>query len=529
MSDNPEARKAALLRRCRSDLTAQEIEELYDLKHPRKPRVGRDADPAVWYWGKMSPERLEEALESRRRAMEASERTLERDKENEAAGRKREQEKRATRAGKDSNRESSEPLPTTDDSIEADFFDLFEPGNSLTISTHYPGNPYGTSFYEYPSDKEDEDLFWDESDTRSRTEAVFDRKSQPSKGIPGNIHEKAVLLIEEILSGSPVDGPVVLLCKVKSGKDLPNLVVAKIFDPLFYPWDYPAGAGPWKETARADMELCREAGAYDMLRSKGCHGEAHLAPKYYGAYTTKVSSTQPALRHRTRRIGLILMEAIDHAKTLEELCDENEDGSLVPITWKTIKFGKRSVRLNETLRLSVLEKLLGGVATQMKAGVEVQAIRPEHILISFSESTSRSQPVLRVNLIDYRDSVVDAKREYPLNHYRRFTLPPHPKTRFSPDKLFRLAGWFPFEWMEEKSGWLDWVTRAFNDKEFLEEPDLTEMGALHFENLEDTELRSDGKSMMSGRLKGMQNTLRSTVSVLMRKDRNEGSSSSSAS
>ncbi|KAF0318915.1 hypothetical protein GQ607_013874 [Colletotrichum asianum] len=302
MSDNPEALKAALLRRRRSDLTAQEIEELYDLKHPRKPRVGRDADPAVWYWGEMPPERLEEALESRRRAMEASKRTLERDKENEAAGMKREQEKRAASAGKDSNRESSQPLPTTDDSIEADFFDLFEPGNSLTVSTHYPGNPYGTSFYEYPSDKEDEDLFWDESDTRSRTEAVFDHKSQPSKGVPGNTHEKAVLLIEEILSGSPVDGPVVLL------------------------------SGPWKETARADMELCREAGAYDMLRSKGCHGESHLAPKYYGAYTTKVSSTQPALRHRTRRIGLILMEAIDHAKTLKELCDENEDGSLVPIT-----------------------------------------------------------------------------------------------------------------------------------------------------------------------------------------------------
>ncbi|KAJ0267483.1 hypothetical protein Brms1b_012655 [Colletotrichum noveboracense] len=472
MSDNPEARKAALLRRRRSDLTAQEIEELYDLKHPRKPRVGRDADPAVWYWGKMSPERLEEALESRRRAMEASKRTLERDKENEAAGRKREQEKRAASAGKDSNRESSQPLPITDDNIEADFFDLFEPGNSLTISTHYPGNPYGTSFYEYPSDKEDEDLFWDESDTRSRTEAVFDRKSQPSKGVPGNTHEKAVLLIEEILSGSPVDGPVVLLCKVKSGKDLPNLVVAKIFDPLFHPWDYPAGAGPWKEAARADMELCREAGAYDMLRSKGCHGESHVAPKYYGAYTTKVSSTQPALRHRTRRIGLILMEAIDHAKTSKELCDENEDESLVPITWKTIKFGKRSVRLNETLHLSVLEKLLGGVAAQMKAGVEVQAIRPEHILISFAEGTPGSQPVLRVSLVDYCESVVDSKRKEPRDFYQHYSLPPHPKTRFSPEKLFRLAGWFPYQWLETRSEWDEWIESAFNSDNFLERPDI---------------------------------------------------------
>ncbi|KAH9235561.1 hypothetical protein K456DRAFT_1833498 [Colletotrichum gloeosporioides 23] len=404
--------------------------------------------------------------------MEASKRTLERDKENEAAGRKREQEKRAASAGKDSNRESSQPLPITDDNIEADFFDLFEPGNSLTISTHYPGNPYGTSFYEYPSDKEDEDLFWDESDTRSRTEAVFDRKSQPSKGVPGNTHEKAVLLIEEILSGSPVDGPVVLLCKVKSGKDLPNLVVAKIFDPLFHPWDYPAGAGPWKEAARADMELCREAGAYDMLRSKGCHGESHVAPKYYGAYTTKVSSTQPALRHRTRRIGLILMEAIDHAKTSKELCDENEDESLVPITWKTIKFGKRSVRLNETLHLSVLEKLLGGVAAQMKAGVEVQAIRPEHILISFAEGTPGSQPVLRVSLVDYCESVVDSKRKEPRDFYQHYSLPPHPKTRFSPEKLFRLAGWFPYQWLETRSEWDEWIESAFNSDNFLERPDI---------------------------------------------------------
>ncbi|KAF6811960.1 hypothetical protein CSOJ01_05398 [Colletotrichum sojae] len=303
-----------------------------------------------------------------------------------------------------------------DETLDEDF-KQFAIGESLPLVPHRPARPYGSP------------LLW----------------FQTGQGGSGGILE-----IEKMLAVGPEAGPQVVVCKtisrissVASTANFPDLgdrVVAKIFDPMFYPWEYDPLQGPWNEATIADRAFLREAAAYEKLGKEGKTGYPHIAPRFYGTFilarTTKNPNVPP--HRRTRHVGLVLLEYI-RGHLMSDLCDINAYDTLLPKPNPPIVAGSE-------LRLKVLRILLHGYIEQLHAGVEQRLIRPENILIS-----SRGG-ALHVSLLSYGNSVVDETCEEPLRLYEGWPHPPHPFDTFSAEKLSYLHGWFPYDWLVREFG-----------------------------------------------------------------------------
>ncbi|KAL0764441.1 hypothetical protein CaCOL14_013076 [Colletotrichum acutatum] len=125
-----------------------------------------------------------------------------------------------------------------------------------------------------------------------------------------------VEIIERLSNGSDGDNQVLLVRVFHKPvtdlkftvPDTQEIVVVKIFDPLFNPED--AEEGPWKVASRADMKLSREAGAYKELHKNNLTGYPRLAPQYCGCWTTRLMSYSPDFEGVTRHVGLVLLEYI---------------------------------------------------------------------------------------------------------------------------------------------------------------------------------------------------------------------------
>ncbi|KAF6815893.1 hypothetical protein CPLU01_14004 [Colletotrichum plurivorum] len=366
--------------------------------------------------------------------------------------------------------------PIDDYYIEEDFDEQYGVGKFLYITKHTPKPPYGSPLHPYPDWVDVKSLEMQMEDVNIfRTSAVFDWKpSNYNSDYESSKPNNFTLEIAELISGDTEDGNLVLRCKVvkessawtrlkeavmgrpatqpEQGEDeqpveLRDTVVAKVFDPLFYPWHYPMGMGPWKETARADMDYCLEAAAYERLKLVNCHGEPWLAPAYYGTYTARIQTANPGLEGKARHVGLILMEHIDGQSIVDD------EDVLHPNVFATIRVGSADLKLDEELRLTLLRDLLHGLVVQFKAGLEPCGLRPKHVLISKSPTSDK----VRVTLIDYRDSCVDSLRKKPGKHLRYFEKPPHPTLMFGPNKLSRFAGWYPAHWLQERKEMKAWL------------------------------------------------------------------------
>lgn len=349
-----------------------------------------------------------------------------------------------------------------DESLEDDFKE-YGIGESLNLIPHLAALPYGPPFFgPFPGNKPIEDYgFSGENGDISRTERVCNYRPTgfvPQIAEPGG----GILAIERILAGGSEAGPQVVLCRTvvhlgsaEPGTIFPRAgdrVVAKIFDPMFYPWEYNPLQGPWNESTIADRAFSREAAAYEKLEKEGKHGYPHIAPRFWGTYviprSTKNINVPP--HQRGRLVGLVLMEYIP-GHLMSDLCDINQYDTLIPKPNPPIAAGLE-------LRLKVLRILLHGYVEQLHAGVEQRLIRPENVLISHRGG-------LHVTLLNYSQSVVDETCEKPLRLYEGWPHPPHPFEKFGPEKLSYLAGWFPSEWRGAPEKMDEWLEGEFGPVE----------------------------------------------------------------
>ncbi|KAK1730043.1 uncharacterized protein BDZ83DRAFT_747680 [Colletotrichum acutatum] len=167
------------------------------------------------------------------------------------------------------------------DNLRADIRQ-YGPGKKLTLFPHSPPDPHGRSTYKH---------------------------NDPANNL-------GVEIIERLSNGSDGDNQVLLVRVFHKPvtdlkftvPDTQEIVVVKIFDPLFNPED--AEEGPWKVASRADMKLSREAGAYKELHKNNLTGYPRLAPQYCGCWTTRLMSYSPDFEGVTRHVGLVLLEYI---------------------------------------------------------------------------------------------------------------------------------------------------------------------------------------------------------------------------
>ncbi|KAJ5018902.1 hypothetical protein K4K57_002958 [Colletotrichum sp. SAR 10_99] len=381
------------------------------------------------------------------------------------------------------DRDDPTPLPPQietsvefiDDYIEEDWQQAYKPGTSIVLVPHKPANPHGYGAYATPANVNPSDWGYEERFlARSRSEHALHHRPTPytsmtekqrrTAGLPPPFERdysehptepqaSVSLKLVKFLSGRPWSGPAVFLCEVTQGARafaMPQRVVAKFQDPMFFQASPPPNQPFYNEFDRANFNLSREAGAYEQLRKTNCHGALHLAPAYFGAFTAEIRTTNPALigddPFLPRSVGVILLEHIDGV-SISSLCDRHgPEGALTP------------------RRLDMLKTFIDGFVRQLFAGVyQEEAISPDHILVA-----PAAHGRARVAMIHYRDSLVDCKCMKPQRTYDDFPHPPHPYTIFkNAYHLSALEGWFPYMWMDKDNDELEeWLIKTFDDDAF---------------------------------------------------------------
>ncbi|KAI8310581.1 hypothetical protein K4K59_008093 [Colletotrichum sp. SAR11_240] len=399
------------------------------------------------------------------------------------------------------DRDDPTPLPPQietsvefiDDYIEEDWQQAYKPGTSIVLVPHKPANPHGYGAYAIPANVNPSD--WDYEErflARSRSEHALHHRPTPytsmtekqrrTAGLPPPFERdysehptepqaSVSLKLVKFLSGGPWSGPAVFLCEVTQGArafGMPQRVVAKFQDPMFFQASPPPDQPFYNEFDRANFNLSREAGAYEQLRKTNYHGAPHLAPAYFGAFTAEIRTTNPALigddPFLPRSVGVILLEHIDGV-SISSLCDRHgPEGALTPRFHDAPRNAFGQLDMSPASRLDMLKTFMDGFVRQLFAGVyQEAAISPDHILVAPAADGGA-----RVAMIHYRDSLVDCKSKKPERTYDDFPHPPHPYTIFKDAyHLSALEGWFPCQWTDKDNDELEeWLIKTFDDDAF---------------------------------------------------------------
>jgi hypothetical protein len=152
-------------------------------------------------------------------------------------------------------------------------------------------------------------------------------------------------------------------------------LVAKIYDPLFYP-AYKNSSKRDDVIMKADYDYSRETAAYNELRGPL---EGTIIPKYYGSWTYDVTVDTPS-GSKKRAVRLILMEFIDGV-CIQDLNPNN---------------------LTEEERSNIMVKAITAAGVITFCGIQHKDFAPRNVLCS---GNLRSTD-LRVAIIDFNISVV---------------------------------------------------------------------------------------------------------------------------
>ncbi|EEY20734.1 predicted protein [Verticillium alfalfae VaMs.102] len=163
-----------------------------------------------------------------------------------------------------------------------------------------------------------------------------------------------------------------VVCQLNLGqmnKGIPARVVAKIYDPLCYPFLGCALPYASDVVTQAHIDLSREAAVYQHFKTIGTDGQ--FAPKSYGAFTMPMRSH---IAGKYRPMCLILLGYID-GSTMGALCTlpYNRIPALVPDPHAG----------NDTQRMLVMKELFDMESKKMRhTGVVYGNIMPERVMIS---------------------------------------------------------------------------------------------------------------------------------------------------
>ncbi|KXH26001.1 hypothetical protein CSIM01_12955 [Colletotrichum simmondsii] len=319
------------------------------------------------------------------------------------------------------------------DSLRADIRQ-YGPGKKLTLFPHSPPDPYGRSTYKVPDGLKEKRILSEREKDMSMTALCFDNDNQPHL-LDTSQHDNpdnsmGVEIIESLSNGNDGDNQVLLVRILhKPTTDLKftvpetqELAVVKVFDPLFYAEDFPVEDGPWKVTSRADMKLSREAGAYKELHENNLTGYPHLAPQYYGCWTTCLTSYSPDCEGKTRHVGLVLLEYIE-GSSIQAICRHDDDDVLIPPKQRTylVPNGPDSIHFDLEKRLDILAQLIEGTINQIYKGVWHDYVEPENVLISMRNKSTLLE-TQRVCLISYDICSIDFKLRDPVDRWSRYLL-----------------------------------------------------------------------------------------------------------
>ena len=227
-------------------------------------------------------------------------------------------------------------------------------------------------------------------------------------------------------------------------------IVAKIFDPLYYPFEAPEAAYvPDNVALRADVHYTHEAAALDHLDRMRKAGRTGLsAPKCFGSWTFTLPITH-AGKKLQRSVRLVLMENINGRSIRSVCCD--------PAALS---------RYSEPDRLGIFAMVLDGTVRQRHAGVDQRDLASRNVVLrpSSSPSAGNKQPLPQPVIVDYNIAVVfelsrDGKRPFQLQK-----LPENPMQLFWNTTFVNFEDWTPPKWDGSAKLRQQWLKERFGGK-----------------------------------------------------------------
>ncbi|KAF4778854.1 hypothetical protein HER10_EVM0011550 [Colletotrichum scovillei] len=341
---------------------------------------------------------------------------------------------------------------------------IYSPGRRLLLRSHKPLPPYGSHLYPLPDGWTSRDMMIsDEEKAFSLRRLVFHPNNAPKTIDKNNQDDHAASMEVEIIrmiGGSPGEGyrpgPQKLLCKVVASPSpaAPNereheipfegqLLFLKVFDPLFWHTIIGIPKRLTKVTVQADSAFSDEFGAYNRLFEKELTGFPHVAPQFYGGWTTAVKSICSSFTDCTRDVAVLATEFID-GTSFHHLF--SLDGPISEVVELHNSAGSRgSFAADQDGRMKIIEQLLGGTVSQEYTGVDHCEVYPENVIIIMrNKGESLDEP--RAVLVGYGRALVDDLRTRPAKMWEYYPLEPHPILRCGWPRWKFFAGWIPAAW-----------------------------------------------------------------------------------
>ncbi|KAF9879376.1 hypothetical protein CkaCkLH20_02919 [Colletotrichum karsti] len=350
-----------------------------------------------------------------------------------------------------------------------DHDELYSEGQTIELTPHKAPKPWGWKWYPMPPDLTSDDIRQtDESKRIPRMQQVFqDKPHNLDLEIQKDAMRKMKVEVLEVLSvnnrsGSFIPGTQKIKCRVLevpsviSSADLQqtpvigDVIFLKVYDALFWPHHVNSVNSYIRLTARADMAMSDEVGAYQTLYNAGLTGPSSVAPQWLGCWTAEVPTTDPSFQGQTRFVGVIALEFLD-AICLKDLWVTKQFRKPIYLgdSSKLTKDGREIIegQLDRATRLGTIEDLLDGIVKQYKVNVTHEIIHPENVLISLrGGGGSRNLTRPRVSLVGYKNSVVGSFREPPQDVFAKWPNPPHPFRRFNTQILGHFLKYMDPKW-----------------------------------------------------------------------------------
>ncbi|KAI0188889.1 hypothetical protein EV127DRAFT_433240 [Xylaria flabelliformis] len=322
------------------------------------------------------------------------------------------------------------------------------PGLVMQITEHQPPAPFGQGGY--PPSRHSylpENLL----EEMSQIQQVLVCRPQDTQWPSDTLPRSGVLTITKTLSIGEARGAQLVVCSILQGQKKPNEVVAKVYDPLYYPYNDDRTNASQDVVWMADKDYSREAVAYKHLQTTKEAQKPGFMPEYYGSWTFDLPLTRQGKVHK-RSIRLLLIENLAGSSILE-LYSRN---SRVP----------NAFHYNEAYRLDVLAEILEGVVKQLHSGLDQRDLSPRNVMIVPSpRETMPPLYVPRVVLIDYNIAVVFKHTKYRRHPHQDLSLPRNPAEFYWSSPPDDFQGWVPTKWYnEDQRTYQEWLLSRFGGK-----------------------------------------------------------------
>ena len=325
----------------------------------------------------------------------------------------------------------------------------YRAGFAVEIKRHTPPPPFGDPHYGPGTWPERNDV-----DLKSVTQTELVLAHPPLERqdtVSSSPAATATLTILETLAVADGRGAQLVVCSVIPSPcpQKPDGFVAKIFDPLYYPFECPHAAHEADDVSWvADVDYTHEAAALNHLEGMRKGGRTGLStPKYYGAWTFILPITHAGKKVQ-RSVRLVLMEHI-MGHSIRSVC-------LDPALFS---------RFTEVDRLDILAMVLDGSVRQRHAGVDQRDLASRNVILrpapTSSPSGSNKQPLPPPVIVDYNGAVVFELSRNGKHPCQLAKLPQNPMRVFWNSGFPEFEGWIPHQWQDSHKLCQQWLKERF--------------------------------------------------------------------